>query len=135
MVDVHNPEQRSRNMAAIKGKNTEPELVVRRLLHGLGYRYRLHRRDLPGRPDLVFPKARKIIFVHGCFWHIHDCPNGCVVPGTNIEFWENKRRGNVERDTRNIKALEDSGWNVFTIWECEVRGRGLQSKLTDFLKR
>jgi DNA mismatch endonuclease, patch repair protein len=108
-------------MAAIRGRDTTPELRVRQALHALGYRYRLHRRDLPGKPDLVLPKYRAVIFVHGCFWHMHRCPYGRPKPATNSSFWEEKRQGNVERDERNRLALEADGWRVFVIWECETR--------------
>ncbi len=136
MVDVHTPEQRSRNMSAIKGRDTAPELAVRRFVHGLGYRYRLHRRDLPGKPDLVFSKSRKIVFVHGCFWHIHTCGNGCVKPKSNADFWEDKRRGNVDRDKRNEAALVEAGWKVMTIWECEIRaGEEFKARLARFFKK
>ncbi len=118
MADVLTPEQRSFNMSRIRGKNTSPEMKVRRLLHSLGYRYRLHVRDLPGCPDIVLPKHRAVIFVHGCFWHMHRCRYGRVVPTTNAEFWQNKRRGNVDRDKRHVKALRQAGWRVYTIWEC-----------------
>lgn len=121
MSDVHTPEQRSRNMAAIKGKNTKPEVRVRSLLHSLGYRFRLHRKDLPGKPDIVLPKHRTAIFVHGCFWHSHDCRWGSVVPKTRPDFWAEKRRGNVDRDTKNAEALRASGWKVISVWECETR--------------
>lgn len=121
MSDVHTPEQRSRNMAAIKGGDTKPEMRVRSLLHALGYRYRLHRRDLPGRPDIVLPKYRTAIFVHGCFWHCHNCRYGRVVPGTRAEFWAAKRAGNVERDQRKRTELEKAGWRVETVWECDTR--------------
>lgn len=121
MTDVLTPEQRSRNMAAIRGRNTTPELRVRRALHVLGYRYRLHRKDLPGKPDLVLPKYRAAIFIHGCFWHMHDCPLGHPRPATNAAFWEEKRGGNVERDRRNAERLLENGWTVFTVWECETR--------------
>jgi DNA mismatch endonuclease (patch repair protein) len=111
-MDVHSPEQRRRNMAAIKGKNTKPELFVRRLAHRLGYRFRLHRRDLPGSPDLVFPRLRKAIFVHGCYWHMHKCRWGRVTPKTNAIFWQTKRVGNVARDRRNLAAIRRNGWNA-----------------------
>jgi DNA mismatch endonuclease, patch repair protein len=121
MVDVHSKEQRSRNMAAIRGRDTKPEMIVRRLVHRLGYRFRLHRRDLPGRPDLVLPRHRAVIFVHGCFWHQHDCRYGRVVPVTRAEFWQKKRAENVSRDARNINALTDTGWRVLIVWECWSR--------------
>jgi DNA mismatch endonuclease (patch repair protein) len=121
MADVHNPEQRSRNMAAIKGTNTKPEMRVRSILYGLGYRYRLHRKDLPGKPDIVLAKHRTVIFVHGCFWHCHDCRRGSVVPKTRSEFWSAKRGGNVVRDEKHMAALKAAGWKVITIWECQTR--------------
>jgi DNA mismatch endonuclease (patch repair protein) len=121
MADVLTPEQRRRNMSAIRGVDTKPEKIVRSLAHQMGYRFRLHRRDLPGKPDLVFPARRKVIFVHGCFWHIHDCPYGRVKPATNAGFWANKRGQNESRDRRNLAALEAAGWSVLVIWECETR--------------
>jgi DNA mismatch endonuclease, patch repair protein len=121
VVDVHTTEQRSRNMAAIKATNTRPEMRVRSLLHALGYRYRLHRKDLPGRPDIVLAKHRTVIFVHGCFWHCHDCRWGSVVPKTRAEFWREKRAGNVARDEKHKAALMAEGWKVLTVWECETR--------------
>ena len=121
MTDVHSPEVRSRNMAAIRGKDTKPELIVRRELHADGFRYKLHDRSLPGKPDLVFPKYRAVVFVHGCFWHMHRCRYGRVKPKTNAEFWQEKREGNVARDRRNLKALRADGWQVLVIWECWVR--------------
>lgn len=121
-------------MSRVRGKDTRPELMVRRLLHGLGYRYRLHRRDLPGTPDLVFPGLRKIILVHGCFWHRHDCPSGRRIPKSNCTFWEEKIESNRSRDVKNLKALQGLGWDVLVIWECEVRDRGtLMAKARDFL--
>jgi len=134
MADVHTPEQRSRNMAAIRGKNTRPEHIVRSLAHLMGFRFRLHRRDLPGKPDLVFAGRRKVILVHGCFWHVHDCPYGRVKPATNAAFWANKRAGNAARDGRNLAALESAGWGVLVIWECETRdAESLARKLKAFL--
>ena len=121
MTDVHTPEQRSRNMAAIRGANTKPEVRVRSVLHAMGYRFRLHRKDLPGRPDIVLPKLRTVIFVHGCFWHSHDCRWGSVVPKTRAEFWAEKRAGTVERDERSMAALAAAGWRVLVIWECQAR--------------
>jgi DNA mismatch endonuclease (patch repair protein) len=134
MADVLTLEQRRRNMAAIKGKNTKPEMVVRQLVHSLGYRYRLHRKDLPGKPDLVFPSRRKVIEVYGCYWHMHDCPYGRVVPKTNVEFWQTKRLSNMARDKRNIEELAEQGWRVLVIWECEIKDREkLQERITQFL--
>lgn len=134
MTDVHTPEQRSRNMSAIKCKNTSPELIVRSLIHRMGFRFGLHRHDLPGRPDIVLTSRNKLIFVHGCFWHIHRCKYGRVTPATNAEFWRAKRLSNVKRDRRNFKQLRDSGWDVLTIWECWTKDIDrLQRRLTTFL--
>ena len=121
MTDVHTPEQRSYNMSRIPGRDTKPELRVRRLLHSLGFRYRLHVKDLPGKPDLVFPRARAILFVHGCFWHMHRCKYGKPAPATNNTFWAEKRRSTVERDKRHRRQLRADGWKVFEIWECQMR--------------
>ena len=118
MTDVHTAEQRSRNMAAIKSKNTKPELVVRRLLCDMGVRYRLHRADLPGKPDIVMPGRKTAIFVHGCVFHVHKCRYGKVVPATNADFWRNKRLMNAARDKRNARKLRKLGWKVLTLWEC-----------------
>jgi DNA mismatch endonuclease (patch repair protein) len=126
MTDVHTPEQRSFNMSRITGKNTKPELVVRKLLHAAGLRYRLHGKQLPGKPDLVFAAARAVVFVHGCFWHMHHCKYGKPAPATNKDFWAQKRRGNADRDKRHRAALRADGWKVFEIWECETK---LETKL------
>jgi DNA mismatch endonuclease (patch repair protein) len=121
MTDVLTPGQRSFNMSHIRGRDTAPEMRVRKLLHAAGLRYRLHGKHLPGKPDLVFAGAKAVVFVHGCFWHMHNCKYGKPVPATNVDFWAEKRRGNVERDERNRDALLRSGWRVFEIWECETR--------------
>jgi DNA mismatch endonuclease (patch repair protein) len=123
-------------MSAIRGAHTKPEMIVRSLAHRLGYRFRLHRRDLPGKPDLVFPAQRKVIFVHGCFWHMHDCRYGSVTPATNAEFWQNKRMSTVERDARHLKSLRQDGWRVLIVWECETREpEKLERKLDKFLRQ
>jgi DNA mismatch endonuclease, patch repair protein len=133
---VHTREQRSRNMSAIRCKNTKPEIVVRNMVHRLGFRYRLHRRDLPGTPDLVFPRLRKIINVHGCFWHMHECRYGAVIPKSNAEFWQKKRNGNVIRDRDVSRRLTAAGWDVLTLWECETKiPNTLERKLRSFLQR
>jgi DNA mismatch endonuclease (patch repair protein) len=121
MTDVHTAAQRSFNMSRIRGVNTKPELRVRRLLHSMGFRYRLHAAGLAGKPDLVFRSARAVLFVHGCFWHMHRCRLGKPVPATNADFWANKRRSNAERDQRNRRALRKAGWQVFEVWECQTR--------------
>jgi DNA mismatch endonuclease (patch repair protein) len=136
MADVHTKEQRSRNMAAIRHRDTKPELIVRRIVHRLGYRFRLHRRDLPGRPDLVLSRHHAVIFVHGCFWHQHSCRYGRVAPATRAEFWKTKRDDNVARDTRNIRALRTMGWRVLVIWECWTRDtERVDSRLQSFFAR
>jgi len=136
MVDVHTSQQRSFNMSRIRGKDTKPELIVRSLVHQLGFRFRLHRKDLPGKPDLVLPRLRKVIFVHGCFWHRHRCRYGRVQPKTNAEFWHAKLMGNVERDRRNRKALRKAGWQVLEVWECWTRDPEMKliPKLESFLR-
>jgi DNA mismatch endonuclease (patch repair protein) len=120
-MDVLTPQQRSANMAAIKGKNTKPEISLRSIIHRLGYRYRLHRKDLPGKPDIVFPSRKKVIFVHGCYWHMHDCRFGNVIPDTRTEFWQTKRTGNVARDERHVKELKALGWDCLVVWACSLR--------------
>ncbi len=108
-------------MAAIRSRNTKPEVRVRRVLHAMGFRFRLHRKDLPGKPDILLPKFRTAIFVHGCFWHCHRCKYGLVVPATRAGFWAAKRSGNVARDRRHAAALRRLGWRVVVVGECEVR--------------
>ncbi|MDR7161385.1 very short patch repair endonuclease [Arthrobacter sp. BE255] len=120
MADFMSPEQRSAHMAKIRSKNTKPEVRLRSLLHTAGYRFRLHARDLPGKPDLVFASRRKVIFVNGCFWHGHDCPVGARLPKSNTEFWAQKRKNNEVRDAAQRAKLASLGWNVFTVWECEI---------------
>ena len=122
MTDVLTPEQRHLNMSLIRGKDTKPEMLLRRGLHARGFRYRLHRRDLPGCPDLVFPRLRAVVFVHGCFWHGHDCPR-FKLPATRSEFWATKIAANRERDVRALESLVAGGWRVLVIWECTLKGR------------
>jgi DNA mismatch endonuclease (patch repair protein) len=121
MTDVYSPQKRSAVMARVKGKNTTPELAVRKALTGLGARYRLHRRDLPGKPDIVLAGRRLAIFVHGCFWHGHDCARGARVPQANREYWVAKVARNHARDQRNRADLDAAGWRVETVWECELK--------------
>lgn len=121
MTDVVSPETRSRMMAGIRGRDTKPELIVRRALHAMGYRYRLHDRALPGRPDLVFPSRRSVLFVHGCFWHRHDCALGRPQPANNAAFWADKLQGNVRRDREARERLQAMGWRVGVVWECQIR--------------
>jgi DNA mismatch endonuclease (patch repair protein) len=135
MTDRMSPDQRSALMSRIRRKDTGPEVAVRRLAHALGCRFRLHRRDLPGTPDLVFPRLRKVLFVHGCFWHSHQnpgCRNG-VLPKTRREWWQTKLSANVARDARNMELLSAEGWEVLVLWECEIRSGAFESKLADFL--
>jgi DNA mismatch endonuclease (patch repair protein) len=120
-VDVKNPEQRSRNMAAIKGRHTKPELAVRRLLHSLGFRFRLHRKDLPGRPDIVLPRYKTVVLVHGCFWHQHPGCRFARQPASRQEFWEQKLSRNVERDRENTEKLIALDWQVIVVWECDLK--------------
>jgi DNA mismatch endonuclease (patch repair protein) len=120
-TDVFTPEKRSAVMARVKGKDTAPERAVRRLLTGLGARYRLQRRDLPGAPDIVMAGRRLVIFVHGCFWHGHDCARGARVPKANRDYWLGKVSRNRDRDARHLAELERMGWRVETVWECELK--------------
>jgi DNA mismatch endonuclease (patch repair protein) len=132
MPDVHDQATRSRNMAAVRGKDTKPELIIRKGLHAAGLRYRLNVKDLPGKPDLVFPKHRAAVFVHGCFWHGHACPL-FRLPETRREFWQRKIEGNVTRDANAIARLQDLGWRVAVVWECALRGKDRRD-LTDVLE-
>lgn len=132
-MDVFTPEKRSAVMRAVKGADTGPEMEVRRLVHRMGYRYGLHCKDLPGRPDLVFRRLRKVVFVHGCFWHKHRCPAGRV-PATRRQYWAEKLDSNTRRDRRHCAELRKAGWDVLTVWECELRDiERLEGKLRRFL--
>ena len=134
MADVLTPQQRSFNMSRIRSRDTRPEIIVRSIVHRLGFRYRLHKKDLPGKPDLVLVRHRKIIDVHGCFFHMHDCRYGKVKPVTNADFWETKRQSNLKRDRRNIGLLKKAGWQVLIVWECQTRNLdSLQNTLLNFL--
>jgi DNA mismatch endonuclease (patch repair protein) len=122
-MDIWSQEKRSQVMARIRSKNTKPELIVRSLIHSMGYRYRLHRKDLPGCPDIVLPKYRAVIFVHGCFWHLHpNCRDG-TIPKTQSEKWKAKLEKNVERDKKNLMHLQALGWRTLVLWECDVEKR------------
>ena len=137
-MDRVTPAVRSANMRAIRSKGMQPELVVRRLIHGMGYRYRLHRHDLPGRPDLVFPARRKVIFVNGCFWHQHSDADCSFVrkPKSNTDYWHPKLERNAVRDRENWQVLKKEGWDVLVVWECMVKtGDGLEELLRDFLEQ
>lgn len=127
MVDTRTPEQRSALMSRVRGKNTKPELIVRKLLWSMGYRYRLYDRNLPGVPDLVFKGRRKVVFVHGCFWHAHGCSKG-QPPKSRLDYWIPKLQQNAERDRKKIKQLELLGWKVLVVWQCETKDIGKLSK-------
>ncbi|MEQ8399702.1 MAG: DNA mismatch endonuclease Vsr [Roseitalea porphyridii] len=121
-------------MAKVRSKDSKPELAVRKAAHALGFRFRLHRRDLPGSPDIVFPRLRKVVFVHGCFWHRHDGCSRKTMPRTREEFWTKKFQANIARDRRNLQDLEALGWDCKVIWECEAQDRGrLKAMLLSFL--
>lgn len=121
MTDHIDTEARSRLMSRVRSKNTRPEMALRRALHAQGYRYRVHRKDLPGSPDIVFPARKRVVFVHGCFWHRHAGCKLSSTPKSNVEFWTRKFEANVARDLRNQRELEQMGWQVFVIWQCQIR--------------
>lgn len=123
MTDVLTPEQRRLNMSRVRGKDTKPEMLLRKGLHARGLRYRLHPKDVPGKPDLVFPRYRAVILVHGCFWHGHNCPL-FKWPATRPEFWRKKIEGNRARDARTLEELQAAGWRTLVVWECALRGPG-----------
>ena len=134
-MDTVSPEERSRIMSHVKGRDTTPEKRVRSLLHSMGYRFRLQRADLPGKPDIVLPKFKTVIFVNGCFWHRHPGCKRATLPKSNAEFWRQKLEKNVARDLRNIQTLKDLGWDVLIIWECELKDTmTLQARLSDFFE-
>ena len=134
MTDIFDGKKRSEIMSRIRGRDTEPEMIVRRIAHGLGFRFRLHRRDLPGSPDLLFPRYRAVIMVHGCFWHRHPGCKYASSPKTRVRFWEDKFEGNVVRDRRNEEALHELGWRVMVIWECETRDReAVAERIVEYL--
>jgi DNA mismatch endonuclease (patch repair protein) len=135
MADNLTPEVRRRTMAAVKSVNTSPELLVRRALHRLGYRFRLHDRNLPGKPDMVLAKWRLAIFVHGCYWHAHSCPRGARVPKTNRAYWQRKIRGNAQRDIKRLAELKLLGWRTLVVWECQTRNRQFEASLAQRLNR
>lgn len=133
-MDKLSPERRSSNMARIRSKDTKPELLLRSLIHGMGCRFRLHRKDLPGKPDLVFPSRKKVIFLHGCFWHLHPgCPEGRI-PGSRQDYWAPKLTRNRARDEGHMEALRTDGWQVLVIWECETKSiKQLEERVAAFL--
>lgn len=132
-MDVVSPQIRSAMMARIRGKDTRPEMMVRRTVHRLGYRFRLHRRDLPGCPDLVFSGRRKVILVHGCFWHQHPGCRKATIPQSNRAFWEAKLAANIVRDEQNRMRLHEAGWKTLVIWECEVKRNDLKERVRFYL--
>lgn len=134
MADVHTKKQRSYNMSRIKGKNTKPEMLVRKFLHANGYRYKLHDKKLPGKPDIVLPKYHTVIFVHGCFWHGHSNCNYFVVPKTRTQWWTDKINRNKANDEKAIKALKKDGWKVIMVWECKLKPAKADKTLMMLLK-
>lgn len=133
-MDRLTPQRRSWLMSRVKGRNTTPELAVRRIVTALGYRYRLHRKDLPGKPDIAFGPARRAILVHGCFWHGHRCSKGRL-PKSNGDYWTDKIRTNKARDRKQLRALEDLGWKVLVIWQCELKDAlAVRRRIVDFLR-
>lgn len=134
MADVHTKEQRSYNMSRIRSTNTKPEMLVRKFLHAHGYRYRLHVKNMPGKPDIVLPKYKTVIFVHGCFWHGHEDCKYYVVPKTKTEWWLNKINSNIERGDNSVIALINGGWRVITLWECNLKSFNIKDTLSDLLK-
>ena len=134
MTDIYEPRKRSEIMSRIRGRGTKPELIVRRIAHRLGFRFRLHRKDLPGRPDIVFPRHRAVIMVHGCFWHRHPGCKHASNPKTRESFWKSKLEENVARDRRNETALRDLGWRVMVVWECETKDlEAIAARIKSFL--
>jgi DNA mismatch endonuclease (patch repair protein) len=134
MADVHSKEIRSFNMSRIKGKDTKPEIMVRKFLFSNGIRYRLHDKKLPGKPDMVFPKYKKVVFIHGCFWHGHENCKYFVVPKTRTEWWLNKINNNKKKDIESVYALRKLGWKVIIIWECELKPNNKDKKLKSTLR-
>lgn len=129
MSDVHSKEIRSKNMSAIKGKNTSPEMIVRKALFSHGFRYRLHVSALPGKPDIVLPKYKTVIFVHGCFWHRHEGCRYATTPESNRDFWLEKLTANVQRDQMNYQKLQSMGWKIVLVWECELKSANWSNNL------
>lgn len=127
-------ELRSRTMRSVRSQDTVPEMATRRIVHGLGYRYRLHRKDLPGKPDLAFLGCRKVIFVHGCFWHGHSCARGSREPKSNVAYWRKKIAGNTARDNETQRKLRASGWKILILWECQIKnGKEVSRRVRQFL--
>jgi len=137
LADIFSPGKRSEIMRKIKPRGSKQEIFIRKLVHSMGYRYRLHKKNLPGTPDLVFPKYKKVIFVHGCFWHGHEGCKRSALPTTNFEFWKKKISGNVKRDKSNYQRLEQLGWKYMTVWQCEIKEsqkEKLKRTISNFLK-
>ena len=135
-TDMFSPAQRSWIMSQVHSQHTKPELLVRSLVHRLGYRFRLHRKDLPSAPDLVFPARRKVIFVHGCFWHGHPCPRGARLPKANADYWREKIARNCKRDRRHQRRLRQLGWSILVLWECQLHNQQqIAARLTRFLTK
>lgn len=132
-IDPFSPSKRSAIMRAVKSRDTAPEMIVRRCAHGLGYRYSLARRDLPGKPDLAFVSRKKAIFVHGCFWHGHDCKRGARAPAANAAYWSAKIARNAARDASSLRALKALGWKALVVWECELKDAALPRRIARFL--
>jgi DNA mismatch endonuclease, patch repair protein len=135
MADVHNKEQRSYNMSRIKGKDTKPEMLVRKFLHAQGFRYKLHDKTLPGKPDIVLPKYKTVIFIHGCFWHGHENCKYFVVPKTRTEWWTEKIQKNTANDEKAMTLLKNTGWKIITLWECNLKPGKLEKTLAALLKK
>jgi len=135
MADVHEPEVRSYNMSKIKGKDTKPEILVRKFLHANGYRYRLHDKKLPGKPDIVLKKHNTVIFIHGCFWHGHEGCKYYVIPKTRTQWWLNKINRNKEKDKESTETLQKEGWNIITIWECELKKEKRENTLQKLIQK
>jgi DNA mismatch endonuclease (patch repair protein) len=135
MADVHNKKTRSYNMSQIKATNTKPELLVRKFLHAQGFRYKLHDKTLPGKPDIVLPKYKTIIFIHGCFWHGHTNCKYFKVPQTRTQWWQDKINRNKANDAKAIKALKKEGWKVITVWECKLRPANVEKTLKQMIKK
>lgn len=133
-MDTLSPQERSERMGRVKGKNTQPEMAIRRLVYGLGFRYRLHAGKLPGKPDLVFARLKRVIFVHGCFWHRHSGCSLCRMPKSRLEFWEPKLEENRKRDSRNQRKLRKDGWRLLVVWECQLADQEkLKRRILEFL--
>ena len=134
MTDVHEPDIRSYNMSQIKGKDTKPEILVRKYLFNKGYRYRLHEKRLPGKPDLVLPKHKTVIFIHGCFWHAHEGCKYFVIPKTRTEWWTDKLMKNRDRDEISFNKIRDKGWKVIVVWECELKPERIKNTFDNLIK-